>query len=72
MVLNSLNNKMKKHLVIFLFLYPIVLSSQYTETINSNRPGTSFGAFSVGKNVLQIETGHKWFQFNHKLPAGSL
>ena len=69
MVLNSLNNKMKKHLVIFLFVYPIVLSSQYTETINSNRPGTSFGAFSVGKNVLQIETGHKWFQFNHKLPA---
>ena len=67
MVLNSLNNKMKKNLIIFLFLYPIVLSSQYTETINSNRPGTSFGAFSVGKNVLQIETGHKWFQSNHDL-----
>jgi len=33
--------------------------SQYTETINSNRPGTSQGAFAVGNNVLQFETGFK-------------
>jgi len=32
-----------------------VSSAQYTETINSNRPGASFGAFSVGTNVLQLE-----------------
>ena len=31
--------------------------SQYTEVINSNRPGSSHGAFSVGVNVLQFETG---------------
>jgi len=31
--------------------------AQYTETINSNRPGQSQGAFAVGTNVLQLETG---------------
>ena len=57
MVLNSLNNKMKKHLVIILFLARSVLSAQYTETINSNRPGNSDSAFSVGKDVIQVESG---------------
>ena len=66
MVLNSLNNKMKKHLLIFLFLAPLVLSAQYTETINSNRPGTSHGAFSVGKDVLQFEVGVSQLSLNHK------
>jgi len=32
-----------------------ISTAQYTETINSNRPGASFGAFSVGANVLQLE-----------------
>lgn len=31
--------------------------SQYTEVINSNRPGVSSSAFSVGTNVAQIEVG---------------
>ena len=31
--------------------------SQYTESINTYRPGTSQGAFSVGKNVIQGEAG---------------
>lgn len=30
---------------------------QYTEVINSNRPGVSESAFSVGTNVLQFEAG---------------
>ena len=66
MVLNSLNNKMKKHLIIFLILAPLVLSAQYTETINSNRPGTSHGAFSVGKDVLQFELGISQLSLYHK------
>jgi len=33
------------------------LQAQYTETINSNRPGQSQGAFSVGTNVIQLESG---------------
>ena len=66
MVLNSLNNKMKKHLLIFLFLAPLILNAQYTETINSNRPGTSHGTFSVGKDVLQFELGISQLSLNHK------
>ena len=34
-----------------------VCFSQYTEVINSNRPGLSKSAFSVGTNVLQFELG---------------
>ena len=30
--------------------------SQYTDVINSNRPGNSMSAFSVGKTVIQIES----------------
>ena len=31
--------------------------AQYTEVINSNRPGLSKSAFSVGTNVAQFEVG---------------
>ena len=40
-----------------LLLFWLQASAQYTEKINSNRPGTSQGAFSVGNNVLQLEGG---------------
>jgi len=32
-------------------------TAQYTDVINSNRPGVSRSAFSVGKNVIQFEVG---------------
>lgn len=41
--------------------------AQYTETINSNRPGTSQGAFSVGNSVLQLEAGVDQGNDNHRL-----
>ena len=44
-----------------LFLWVLLLSlsvkAQYTDIINSNRPGASRAAFSVGTNVLQFELG---------------
>ncbi|APY07206.1 hypothetical protein BWZ20_02300 [Winogradskyella sp. J14-2] len=45
-----------------LFILLIVLTynlanAQYTEVINSNRPGVSESAFSVGTNVVQAEIG---------------
>lgn len=43
------------------------LKAQYTETINSNRPGESQGAFSVGTNVFQIETGFDLGNDTHDL-----
>jgi len=39
--------------------------SQYTDVINSNRPGESFGAFSVGRNVIQIESGLSYIYEKH-------
>ena len=53
-------------LCILLISVPTVLG-QYTETINSNRPGNSQGAFAVGKNVLQLELGLGLGQENHDL-----
>lgn len=41
--------------------------AQYTETINSNRPGTSQGAFAVGRGVLQFEGGLRFGQNDHSL-----
>lgn len=40
----------------FLFSFSTVFA-QYTDVINSNRPGASRSAFSVGTNVLQFELG---------------
>ena len=49
---------MNSKLFSFLLLFSTLFSfSQYTEVINSNRPGSSHGAFSVGVNVLQVESG---------------
>ncbi|NNK69523.1 MAG: transporter [Flavobacteriaceae bacterium] len=38
-------------------IYSNAVFSQYTDVINSNRPGVSQSAYSVGKNVLQFEAG---------------
>ena len=40
-----------------LFLITATVMAQYTEVINSNRPGLSHSAFSVGQDVLQFEAG---------------
>ena len=42
---------------LLLLLFSTNIQAQYTDIINSNRPGASVGAYSVGKNVFQIETG---------------
>ncbi len=41
----------------FLFLVPLSMNSQYTDVINSNRPGQTVSAYAVGKNVVQAEIG---------------
>ena len=58
---------MKYNISIFLIIFTIAsIYSQYTEVINSNRPGSSQGAFSVGKNVLQFELGGSLTDLSHK------
>jgi hypothetical protein len=51
---------MSPHKSILFFLVVLITSNvfcQYTDVINSNRPGVSRSAFSVGTNVAQIEIG---------------
>ena len=50
----------------FFFFTAFWATAQYTETINSNRPGTSHGAFAIGWNVLQAETGVSSYSMEHK------
>lgn len=56
-------------LIIFIIAGCFQASAQYTETINSNRPGASQGAFSVGTNVLQLEAGGYYGNEKHNLRA---
>ena len=39
---------------------------QYNETIRSGRPGQSIGPFTVGKGILQIQSGVDFFGFENK------
>ncbi|PVW13862.1 transporter [Marixanthomonas spongiae] len=52
-------------LIVFAFTTP--LSAQYTDMLNANRPGGSQGAFSVGTNVLQLESGLSLGNEEHRL-----
>ncbi|PQJ32939.1 hypothetical protein BST92_13845 [Nonlabens arenilitoris] len=45
----------QKILFVSVCLISFITSAQYTETINTNNPGLSQGAFAVGKGVAQIE-----------------
>lgn len=48
----------KTYLLLFACLiFSTNVFSQYTEVINSNRPGVSSSAFAVGTNVAQLEVG---------------
>jgi len=55
------------HYLLLLFLLPFNVSSQYTDVINSNRPGLSVSAYAVGKNVIQAEMGVFYEQRDHML-----
>ena len=58
----------KNSIFFFLLLCPFLfLSAQYTDELNSNRPGASQGAFSVGTKVLQFETGFSLGKEEHSL-----
>lgn len=52
---------------IALLLLGFPLQAQYTDVINSNRPGLSVSAYAVGKNVLQAELGVFYEQQDHSL-----
>lgn len=53
-------------LFLFFFIGPEAFS-QYTDLINTNRPGLSQGAFSVGRDVYQAEIGFGYGKEKHNL-----
>jgi len=57
----------KTIILLFLGILPTFIMGQYTDVINTNKPGESFSAFSVGTNVLQIETGTNFLKKEHNL-----
>ena len=45
-----------------ILLLPNIIWGQYHETIRTGRPGMAIGAYTVGKNVFQLQTG---IAYNH-------
>lgn len=54
-----------KLILLILLLQYGVSFSQYTDVINSNRPGSSMSSYAVGKRVFQMETGFSYKEFQH-------
>ena len=52
---------------VLFFALSEMATAQYTETLNSNRPGQSQGAYAVGKRVLQLEAGYDFGSDKHNL-----
>jgi hypothetical protein len=60
--------KIAKSIILVGFLCTSIANyGQFTDQINSNRPGKSAGAFSVGKNVFQIESGVYFVKESHNV-----
>lgn len=57
----------KKILVLTLMVTAAVTHAQYTDQINSNRPGESMSAFAVGKTIAQVETGIYGIMEEHEI-----
>ena len=57
---------MRFYLLGILWILGLSLQSQYTETINSKRPGFSESPFAVGKRVYQLETGFFYEKSNQE------
>jgi hypothetical protein len=65
MVVSFEIRNIKFSLLSLLLIVPILGSSQYTEVINSNRPGLSVSAYALGKGVIQAEIGLLYEQRDH-------
>ncbi|MBJ2125712.1 MULTISPECIES: transporter [Flavobacterium] len=59
--------KIKNLLAPVLFFIPQLFFAQYTDVINSNRPGETMSAYAVGKSVIQAELGVYGIKEKHDL-----
>ena len=59
--------KNKTLFIAVLCLVPQFFFAQYTDIINSNRPGETMSAYAVGKSVIQAELGVYGIKEKHDL-----
>jgi hypothetical protein len=59
--------KIKTLLSVIFLTISCLTYGQHTDQINSNRPGETMSAYSVGKSVIQIETGIYGIKEKHNL-----
>lgn len=59
--------KTKFVFILAIFIFPLLNYGQYTDQINSNRPGETMSAFAVGKSVIQVESGLYGIKENHSI-----
>ncbi|WP_166926010.1 transporter [Flavobacterium poyangense] len=59
--------KVKNLFLTAIFFTPQLFFAQYTDIINSNRPGETMSAFAVGKSVIQAEIGFYGIKEKHDL-----
>jgi len=59
--------KTKNLFITALFFVPQLFFAQYTDVINSNRPGETMSAYAVGKTVFQAEFGVYGIKEKHDL-----
>lgn len=55
-------------LLLFFFILSSTVHAQVSEFIRTGRPGQSFGAFTVGKNIFQLQAGLTYW--NAEIDAG--
>ena len=67
MKFSAMPNKLIFSLSLLLCAFAQQAKAQYTETLNSNRPGQSQGAFAVGRGVFQAELGATMGKESHNL-----
>lgn len=59
--------KIRNLIISSILLTPYLFFGQHTDVINSNRPGETMSAFSVGKSVIQAEVGVYGINEKHDL-----
>lgn len=67
MTLTKRSKKVSQLVFIAFLTLSFIGSAQYTDVINSNRPGASVSAYAVGSNVAQIEMGIVYEDLKHSI-----
>lgn len=58
----------KKNLILFVLIFiPSIMLAQYGQSIRTGRPGQAIGAFTVGSDVFQVQSGITYTSYENGL-----